>query len=96
MGCVTCDGGCNRSAEQSTEMFRSLRSVAMQLDQGLLEMEELDGLLQDDDDAHSGLLQDDDHAPSYHTPAMTGPANVEPEPQVCVRVGVRVREKWKI
>jgi len=70
-----------RSAEQSTEMFRSLRSVAMQLDQGLLEMEELDGLLQDDDDAHSGLLQDDDHAPSYHTPAMTGPANVEPEPQ---------------
>jgi len=59
-----------RSAEHSTEMFRSLRSVAIQLDQGLGEMEELDV-----------LLEEDDHAEHYHTPAMTGPANIEPEPQ---------------
>jgi len=57
-----------RSAEQSTEMFRSLRSVAMQLDQGLAEMEELDALLDDEDSS------------PYDTPAMSGPANLEAEP----------------
>jgi hypothetical protein len=67
-----------RSAEQSTEMFRSLRSIAMQLDQGLAEMEELDGVPEEDDDA-----------PSYDAPAMTGPANVEAEPQVCWSVSSR-------
>ena len=67
-----------RSAEQSTEMFRSLRSIAMQLDQGLAEMEELDGVPEEDDDA-----------PSYDAPAMTGPANVEAEPQVCWPVSSR-------
>eukprot|EP00286_Rhodomonas_abbreviata_P022833 CAMPEP_0181311304 /NCGR_PEP_ID=MMETSP1101-20121128/13061_1 /TAXON_ID=46948 /ORGANISM="Rhodomonas abbreviata, Strain Caron Lab Isolate" /LENGTH=619 /DNA_ID=CAMNT_0023418017 /DNA_START=316 /DNA_END=2176 /DNA_ORIENTATION=- len=34
-----------RSADQSTEMFRALRSVAVQLDQGLAEMEEMQSLL---------------------------------------------------
>jgi len=64
-----------RSAEQSTEMFRSLRSVAMQLDQGLAEMEELDS-----------LDHEEDEAPPYDAPAMTGPASVEAEPQVRLSV----------
>ena len=52
-------------------MFRSLRSVAMQLDQGLAEMEELDS-----------LLEEEEEAPVYDGPAMSGPATVEAEPQV--------------
>jgi hypothetical protein len=59
-----------RSAEQSTEMFRSLRSLALHLHQGLAEMEEL---LDSND-------QEEDEAPSYDAPAMTGPASVEGEP----------------
>ena len=61
----------NRSAEQSTEMFRSLRSVAMQLDQGLAEMEDLDCLLEEDED------------PACNAPVTSGPANVEANTQVC-------------
>jgi len=57
-----------RSAEQSTEMFRSLRSVAMQLDQGLTEMEEL----------HNAL--DEMYTSSAEAPCTAGPANGEPEP----------------
>jgi hypothetical protein len=79
--------GCFRSAEQSTEMFRSLRSVAMQLDQGLAEMEELDALLEDDEDSSA-----------HDAPAMSGPANVEAEPTVrrptCVHVSDKYADAW--
>jgi len=45
-----------RSADQSTEMFRALRSVAMQLDQGLAEMEDIPGVLDEQAEAsHAGI-----------------------------------------
>ena len=65
-------------------MFRSLRSVAMQLDQGLAEMEELDSLIEDDEESN----------PPYHAPAMSGPAsNVEAEPTVRLLVREHERER---
>jgi hypothetical protein len=57
-----------RSAEQSTDMFRSLQSVAVQLHQGLAEMEELHALLDDEGDA-----------PASDTTSMAGPASTEGE-----------------
>lgn len=57
-----------RSAEQSTDMFRSLRSVAVLLDQGLAEMEELHGVLDDEGDS-----------PASDTTSMAGPASTEGE-----------------
>jgi len=45
-----------RSADQSTEMFRALRSVAMQLDQGLAEMEDIQSVLDEQtESSHAGM-----------------------------------------